>query len=227
MIKCGVPSCRNIESDQNYQFFKFPKTNLKSVWLQNCFLPQNLDSDYLKICEKHFAASDFEASMHHPAVKKLFPVAVPSLDLDGPPVDIQTLGNFKGHIIEEMHRNANLMKRQEALLAEINALSEQPSTLDQRITTKTKEIKYINNKFRLLRKKVESKEKNLLLSKVFSDSQINYLIGKPKVIWSDDDMAMAFTLRQMSNKECYLYLKYTLNIPLPSLSSVQKWAASK
>lgn len=76
------------------------------------------------------------------------------------------------------------------------------------------------------RSKYNIKNKKNVVRKVFSDAQINLLLGKKKVIWSDDDLAKAFTLRHIGSKECYLYLKNQLNMPLPALACVQKWAAS-
>ncbi|KAJ8985743.1 hypothetical protein NQ317_014396 [Molorchus minor] len=58
------------------------------------------------------------------------------------------------------------------------------------------------------------------LEKVFTPAQIQLLMGK-KVFWSDDDLARAFTLRHMGGKELYLYLRNTVNLPLPSLSCIQ------
>lgn len=66
-----------------------------------------------------------------------------------------------------------------------------------------------------------------LLTKVFSESQIKILSGKKKIYWSNDDMAMGYTIRHMSNKRCYVYLTKTLNIPLPALSSIKRWATLK
>lgn len=71
------------------------------------------------------------------------------------------------------------------------------------------------------------KSKEAVLRSLFSEAQISLLKGnKEKVYWSDDDLAQAFTLRHMGGKELYLYLKNTLNYPLPALSCVQAWAAN-
>lgn len=66
-----------------------------------------------------------------------------------------------------------------------------------------------------------------ILAKVFSESQIKILTGKKKIYWSNDDMAMGYTIRHMSNKRCYIYLSKTLNIPLPALSSIKRWVTLK
>lgn len=69
-------------------------------------------------------------------------------------------------------------------------------------------------------------EKNIL-SKVFSESQIKILSGKKKIYWSNDDMAIGYTIRHLSNKRCYMYLSKKLNIPLPALSSIKRWSTLK
>lgn len=70
-------------------------------------------------------------------------------------------------------------------------------------------------------------EQKNILSKVFSESQIKILNGKKKIYWSNDDMAIGYTIRHMSNKRCYTYLTKNLNIPLPALSSIKRWATLK
>lgn len=70
-------------------------------------------------------------------------------------------------------------------------------------------------------------EQKSILSKVFSESQIKILSGKKKIYWSNDDMAVGYTIRHMSNKRCYMYLSKNLKIPLPALSSIKRWATLK
>ncbi|XP_008199105.1 uncharacterized protein LOC103314533 isoform X1 [Tribolium castaneum] len=70
-------------------------------------------------------------------------------------------------------------------------------------------------------------EQKVLLSKVFSESQIKILSGKKKIYWSDDDMAVGYTIRHLSNKRCYMYLTKKLNIPLPAVSSIKRWMTLK
>jgi hypothetical protein len=60
---------------------------------------------------------------------------------------------------------------------------------------------------------------------VLTDNQIALLSKKKKRInWTRDEQAVAFTLRYYS-KKCYLYLRNKLHYPLPSLSSLRKWAS--
>ncbi|XP_074029219.1 uncharacterized protein isoform X2 [Leptinotarsa decemlineata] len=92
--------------------------------------------------------------------------------------------------------------------------------IKQKLKKCERKIKFVNKKLR------SGKIDKDIIHKVFSDAQINVLQGKKKVYWSNDDLAEAFILRQIGTKQCYLYLKNTLNIPLPSLSCIQRWAAS-
>lgn len=114
-------------------------------------------------------------------------------------------------------------------------MKQQQLQLTKELNVYNKNLKAKKKKYSALKVKVErlkngsfilQKDKSLL-SKVFSDAQIKILTGKEKVVWTNDDLAMAFSLRQMSSRECYLYLKRFLNYPLPALSCVQRWAASK
>lgn len=62
-----------------------------------------------------------------------------------------------------------------------------------------------------------------ILSKVFSDMQIKVLMGQKKGFWSDDDMAVGYTIKHLSNITCYNYIIKNMNIPLPGLSSIKRW----
>lgn len=124
-------------------------------------------------------------------------------------------------------QNALLKETLQKLYTENEALLKLYATLEKRHKLKIKKRDALKRKLYDFPKHSITKEQGNLLTQVFSESQINVLLNKEKVYWSHDDMAMAFTLRQMANRETYLYLKKMLNVPLPSLSSVQKWAASK
>jgi len=79
----------------------------------------------------------------------------------------------------------------------------------------------------LIRKSLSKSNQVALLRKVFSESQIKILMGKKKIYWSNDDMAVGYTLRHMSSKRCYTYLTKHLHIPLPALSSIKRWVTLK
>lgn len=91
-----------------------------------------------------------------------------------------------------------------------------------------KEYRKQFTKYHSIKNKSKSYDDQLkILLKVFSESQIKILTGKKKIYWSNDDMAMGYTIRHMSNKRCYIYLSKTLNFPLPALSSIKRWVTLK
>ncbi|KAF5273438.1 hypothetical protein FQA39_LY07455 [Lamprigera yunnana] len=83
----------------------------------------------------------------------------------------------------------------------------------------------INNALQL--SSLSLSDQKIILGKVFSESQIKILSGKKKIYWSNDDMAIGYTIRHLSNKRCYMYLSKNLNIPLPALSSIKRWSTLK
>lgn len=68
------------------------------------------------------------------------------------------------------------------------------------------------------------KQKQLLL-KVLTENQIKLLYGKSKAHWTNHEMAIAYTIRNLSSRKFYDYLTQKLNFPLPGLSSVRRWFA--
>lgn len=112
--------------------------------------------------------------------------------------------------------NESLQKKYRDLLENVRQLKQKSQKLQKNTV--------------LFKRKLHQHQNNVVeideIQKVFSPSQINLLLGRKKVYWSDDDLARAFTLRHIGGKNCYLYLKNTLNMPLPALSCVQRWASS-
>ncbi|KAJ8930644.1 hypothetical protein NQ314_016559 [Rhamnusium bicolor] len=63
-----------------------------------------------------------------------------------------------------------------------------------------------------------------ILNLVLTKNQIDLLSKrKKKVIWTREEISVAFTIRYYS-KKCYLYLRDILKYPLPALSSLRRWA---
>lgn len=82
----------------------------------------------------------------------------------------------------------------------------------------------LKNKYlRIKRSFIPVDKQRMLLSKVFSESQIKLLCGMKKICWTNDDMAVGYTIRHLSNRRCYVYLSKKLNIPLPAVSSIKRW----
>ncbi|KAI4458418.1 thap domain-containing protein 9 [Holotrichia oblita] len=223
--KCAVVTCKNIvgKYEHSITFHSFPSdTELQNIWLEKCDLsPTSVDVNVLQICSSHFNSSDFEEDVGG-GFRILKSNVVPSENLPiirTPPFDSVT-----------EHVDAK-----EFLESRLSKLKQQQLQLTKELNVYNKNLKAKKKKYSALKAKVErlksgsfilQKDKSLL-SKVFSDAQIKILLGKDKVVWNNDDLAMAFSLRQMSSRECYLYLKRFLNYPLPALSCVQRWAASK
>lgn len=221
--KCSVPSCCAVENiDLNLQFFSFPLNRLTSkLWLEKCNLPNDVAYSKLRICQDHFVISDFDVQHETRILKQ---AAIPSKKLDGPELMIKDIKKLKGVLVQQVRENIEIKSKIDQLDQTVNSLNGKIDVCNTRIKRRKRVTNSIKQK---LKKLTVGVNRNNLLSKVFSNAQINVLSGEDKVIWSDDDLAMAFSLRQLSSKECYMYLKNTLNIPLPSLSCVQRWAASK
>lgn len=187
------------------------------MWWKKC----GTTSGKFRVCQKHFMVSDFDYVRGKKILKN---IAIPCLYLEGPKVDICNIPKLRTSIIESVKENVELFTKLTKLKTHVNSLNGKITTCN----TKIRRRKRASVGFQKELRKIEtnSLSKNTL-SKVFSDAQIGVLAGDDKVVWSNDDLAMAFSLRQLSSKRCYLYLKNTLNIPLPALSCVQRWAASK
>lgn len=65
------------------------------------------------------------------------------------------------------------------------------------------------------------------LSRVFTPTQVDMLLtpSKSKTRWTADDIASAISLRCISPK-MYRHLKYSMKLPLPSLSTIRRWVAN-
>lgn len=224
-IKCTVESCPNFFEIEKYninsprKFFDFPQnTELRALWQEACRIPLHHSTENLKICSDHFTDNDYDIICdsnvkpedYH---RRLKPDAVPHCNLDP-------------ELEQAVEENQLLKSQLEQLEKEKNELENKIAQVNLRMMKKVAATQRLKLRSERIRRDCNGSLKKNLLSKVFSHAQIGVLMGKRKVIWSDDDLAMAFTLRHMGNKECYLYLKETLNFPLPALSCIQKWAAS-
>lgn len=209
-------------------FYRFPNNRLISkLWLEKCKIaPNNANhAECLKVCQEHFLATDFEAD------RSLKSIAVPCQKLDNPDLLLVDIPQLAPIIRKDVLEKGQLKRRVAELRRDVKDMSTRLAAVNKKVASRRSSTSELMKKISKLTFQNGGKNdyqggKNLL-SQVFSDAQIDVLTGKDKVRWSDDDLAMAFSLRQMSSKECYLYLKETLNIPLPALSCVQKWAASK
>lgn len=124
--------------------------------------------------------------------------------------------------------NMALKLKLDSLKCEINSLKGTLRETKSKFREKDRECSSLRTKHNFLQVSMMTlqQQKNIL-AKVFSESQIKILSGKKKIYWSNDDMAVGYTIRHLSNKRCYAYLTKNLNIPLPALSSIKRWATIK
>lgn len=182
------------------------------LWKDICKVPHHHTTENLKVCSNHFNNNDYFN-------ERLKPNAIPHCNL--------TVFNFDEEMEQAVDENYLLKSQLELLQKEKNELQSQIEKIDMKLKKKTNLLQQLKLRCEYIKKKCsQTQHKRNLLTKVFSQAQIGVLMKKKKIIWSDDDLAMAFTLRHMGGKDCYLYLKHTLNMPLPALLCVQKWAAS-
>lgn len=222
-----------------HKFHNFPNDPiLRDIWLQKCRVNKDFNHASAKVCTDHFLPNDYERNFKEETLNPLFKRklkkgAVPYqllADVDNATVDFANVScepPDQKEICAVVDENMLLKETLERLTTEVETLQSRLSRLQKRINHKKKKQAFYKGRFKKLAKISFISQESNILSKVFSQAQANVLLGNKKVVWSDNDMAMGFTLRQMGSKECYLYLKNTLKLPLPSLSSVQKWVASK
>lgn len=219
------------------------------IWKETCGLDEGADVDGLMVCSDHFNLDDYvrnyKEEFLNPNFKRTLKKDVVPTKKTGTTSTIAvelSESDGEGQIDEVEDDNSSKSPELEAIekpdgtgleiaIKENNKLYRTYRKLLKQQNDLQKEIDEYNVLINKLRVKVENGEKarraHCYLSKVFSPAQIELLKGKKRrVYWSDDDLASAFTMRHMGGRECYLYLKNTLGLPLPALSCVQKWAAS-
>ncbi|CAG9856589.1 unnamed protein product [Phyllotreta striolata] len=245
-FKCAVKTCFNSflrykdHINCPYKFHKFPVTNksLCNVWKLKCGLNRTDDVEKLMVCSDHFSLDDYlrnyKEEFTNPNFKRtLKPTVYPNLKLGKleKPED-----NINSNEESQMETNTDSPESEEdesqrEFLNEVRKevdynkeLTEKLDTLQKKLNKLQSTSKHLSAKQRkvIINKKAEDLR---VLKKFFSDTQIKLLMGQ-EATWTNDDLARAFTIRHMGSKKCYLYMKNTLNIPLPSLSCLQKWANS-
>ncbi|XP_028140974.1 uncharacterized protein LOC114335019 [Diabrotica virgifera virgifera] len=249
-FKCAVKSCPNrfVKFDNSgklpYKFHRFPANiELSKVWKVNCGWKEYDDVDNLMVCSNHFNLDDYirnyKEEFTNPNFKRqLSAKAVPQLNLgpnkDKPTgsrdVEFDTNEKYVQMILDEDQIKADiestklaensLKLRNKELVNKLASLEQERILLETLIRSKSTSIMELQTNLK------RKRHKEIILRKTFSEAQIKLLHGK-KVVWSDDDLATAFTIRHMGSKKCYLYLKNVLKLPLPALSYIQAWAAHR
>ncbi|CAH0552769.1 unnamed protein product [Brassicogethes aeneus] len=214
-FKCAVSTCPNTYTNAeicptSYKFHNFPKNKeICNQWINKCDLEKAADVEKLKVCTEHFSHSDYVKVEGVVPQLKLHQYSVP----------------HKNIVIENGSKpNTALINQFDALNSEIEELKLKIYKTNRMLLAKKHKLSVIKSKISHLMQKPNRELSTI--TKIFSATQINYLRGR-KTFWSDDDLAMAFTLRHVGSKKLYLYLRNTLNMPLPALSCVQKWMAKR
>jgi Transposase protein len=68
------------------------------------------------------------------------------------------------------------------------------------------------------------KEASLALEGIFSETQLNAIMTKKRVVWAPDDLSSAAALHACSAK-AYRFIRTSMKIPLPSEGTIRRWAA--
>lgn len=202
-------------------FHDFPQDHeLSLLWKEACKIPHNQNTENLKVCSDHFDSNDYEIIFYSNAknIRRLKVNAIPHCYLN--------IVKFEEDMEQSLNENELLKSQLELLENEKNELQNKIKQINAKTTRKLAAVQSLKIRCAGITRKYNLSQRKNLLTKVFSNTQIGVLMRKKKVVWTDDDLAMAFTLRHIGGKDCYLYLKQTLNFPLPALSCVQKWATS-
>lgn len=131
----------------------------------------------------------------------------------------------------------NLSKMQiEILRKELTEKTQENVKMNQKLTHATEKCQILEHELNTLKNQriVEFKqmEKNVsvdeiknLLSSVLSSNQIDLILNRKKQVrWTQDELSMAFTIRYIS-KNCYLFLKNKMKLPLPALTTLERWVS--
>ena len=102
-------------------------------------------------------------------------------------------------------------------------LTDTVTILKQEISKKDTECKLFQDQLQQATKLLASHKK--ALEKCFTASQVKCLLtGKPITKWEEEDIISALTLRRLDTKT-YKYLREHMEIPLPCISTLDKWVS--
>lgn len=130
----------------------------------------------------------------------------------------------------EINQLSIALQENEELKKEIGCLREQVTSLLQKTNEDAASISKLKRENQYLRRKnnktpLKYKKMHKVLTSMFTSNQISVLLGlKKHVNWTSEEISLAFTLRYLS-KRCFLFLRRKLNIPLPGISTLQRWAS--
>lgn len=148
----------------------------------------------------------------------------PTVEAEPPPLQRECPNMTRQELNEINNENKYLQKQvdyYETKLANINRDLETHADL---LRNHEEAVRVVEGKHDKLKQSMLSiQDQKSLLAKVFSERQIKLIAGKQKSWWTNDDMAMGYTIRNLSNPRFYKYLSKNLGIPLPGLSSITRW----
>jgi len=118
------------------------------------------------------------------------------------------------------------------LAADLEQAKKQTEDLKKKLNDMTTNYKKSKNENKILvkslnnyKKQKTEEEVRSLVSNVLTKNQLDLILKKKKkVIWSTDEISKSFALRCLSQR-AYLYVRNSLNYPLPGLSSLRRWAS--
>ncbi|KAJ8946971.1 hypothetical protein NQ318_015909 [Aromia moschata] len=250
-----VKSRQKVAGQTYVSFHKLPVNRQHAKqWVQKCRIPNPSPDD--KICSLHFRGSDFVVkpnSIRRRLRSKAMPsLNLPSrskppkytldsteetsncedegedqmtyenlnqkfLKLSKEHADLSEQNRKKSDTIVKQAMRLKYLEERLLQLATKNGVSEKKISFDSDLEAVKRELEVRNSEFRRLSNN---------LSNLLSKTQLEILTRqKTRVRWSSEDMARAFPIYYFS-KKCYLYLKYNLKFPLPSVEILEQWAES-
>ena len=247
MPTCSVFGCFSGDGSKetNIQQFTFPTAkNLHQKWLEQLNRKDYVPTSNSRICIKHFTDDDFLTETENLTKrgkkrksKTLKPLAVPTVHLN--PSKVPKLDKVTDHKYsatkgstslvdhsylpkkKDVERTENVLQPQNEstakhfldLGAESEVDSDKNATIEN-LLDEVKRLKKENLKLQIMSEKIRE---------IFHDDQISKLLMPPSslVHWSDEMLSIAIKAYYTCGSTGYNYLRKTMKIPLPAISTLQ------
>ncbi|XP_050508182.1 uncharacterized protein LOC114333470 isoform X3 [Diabrotica virgifera virgifera] len=227
---CSVPGCNNKSTGSECtEFFPLPENETtRQAWLKLCWLTaENLDRSKVAICSNHFDENAYLTEINDVGaltyiIKTLDPDALPTLNLP-PAAENIWITNSKTQE-KEKHK---IIKNLQFLKDSNDDLQQKIDMTEADIQQKMQQLKEHDKTLIKLRSQGSEEVSYEALSNVFSKAQLKLLFGNTRAVWSDDDFAVGYTIRHLSNASFYKYFTKVLNYPFPARSSIQRFVKTK
>nr|XP_022908341.1 uncharacterized protein LOC111419713 [Onthophagus taurus] len=199
-------------------------------------------SDHQEQTKRHIQSVETQSSIKNIEIIDYQEVTYSSINnVEVPPANIEIeITDYQEEIesTETHSANRGIENRVSDLQIEVSQLREENYKLKRKLTRKQKIIlrqrRQNNNLSQVIRnfklkqnkeaKKVVDQIIRNKLTDVFTSKQLDKILTKKQVRWTDEDISIAFTLRYLS-KPCYLYLRNSLNYPLPGETTIHSWCS--